>query len=66
MAVSVLREYYQMDNINALLKDLASEYYDELADMQYDEMMEAMYGSDPRWEGADWDWNEGLWYWEKK
>jgi hypothetical protein len=34
--------------------------------MQYDEMMEAMYGSDPRWEGADWDWNEGLWYWEKK
>jgi hypothetical protein len=53
-----------MDNINALLKDLASEYYDELADMQYDEMMEAMYGSDPRWEGTDW--NDGLMYWERK
>jgi hypothetical protein len=55
-----------IDLINTELQYLAQEYYDTLADMQYDEMMEAMYGSDPRWEGADWDWNEGLWYWEKK
>lgn len=55
-----------MNNINALLKDLAQEYYDELANIAYDEMMEAMYGSDPRWSGPDWDWNDGLMYWEKK
>jgi hypothetical protein len=29
-------------------------------------MMEAMYGSDPRWHGTDWDWNDGLMYWELK
>ena len=61
-----MREYYQMNNINALLKDLAQEYYDELAKFAYDEMMEAMYGSDPRWSGPDWDWNDGLMYWELK
>jgi hypothetical protein len=55
-----------LTDINTELQYLAQEHYDALADMQYDEMMEAMYGSDPRWHGTDWDWNEGLWYWEKK
>ena len=53
-------------DINTELQYLAQDHYDGLADMQYDEMMEAMYGSDPRWHGTDWDWNDGLMYWEKK
>lgn len=53
-----------IDLINTELQYLAQDHYDGLADMQYDEMMEAMYGSDPRWEGTDW--NDGLMYWERK
>ena len=55
-----------IDLINTELQYLTQEHYDALADMQYDEMMEAMYGSDPRWNGPDWDWNDGLMYWELK
>ena len=59
-----MRKDYQMINVNTELQYLAQEYYDEQATIAYDEMMEAMYGSDPRWAGTDWDWNDGLWYWE--
>lgn len=51
-------------DVNTELQYLAQDYYEDQADLAWDEMMEAMYGSDPRWNGPDWDWNEGLWYWE--
>lgn len=51
-----------IDDINAELQYLARAYYDELTEIEYNEMLEAMFGSDPRWNGPDWD--EGLWYWE--
>jgi len=51
-----------IDDINAELQYLARAYYDELTEIEYNEMLEAMFGSDPRWAGTDWD--EGLWYWE--
>jgi hypothetical protein len=53
-----------INDINAELQYLARAYYDELTEIEYNEMLEAMFGSDPRWNGPDWDWNEGLWYWE--
>ncbi len=43
------------DFINAELRTLADEYYEEVVDIMYDEMVEEMYGSDPRWAGSDWD-----------
>jgi hypothetical protein len=55
-----------LTDINTELQYLAQDYYDELANIAYDELMEAMYGSDPRWHGTDWDWNDGLMYWELK
>ena len=55
-----------IDLINTELQYLAQDHRDELVDLQYDEMMEATYGSDPRWDAPGFDWNEGLWYWEKK
>ena len=51
-------------DINRELQYLAQDHADGLVDIAYDEMMEAMYGSDPRWEGTDW--NDGLMYWERK
>jgi hypothetical protein len=55
MAVSVMRKDYQMNNLNTELQYLAQDYYEDQADLAW---------TDPRWNGPDWDWNEGLWYWE--
>lgn len=53
------------NEINQELQELAQESYDEQAEIMYDEMMNEMYGSDPRWFGPDTD-DEGPWYWELK
>lgn len=64
MAVSVMRKDYQMNNLNTELQYLAQDYYEDQADLAWTEMMDAMYGSDPRYNDPGFDWNEGLWYWE--
>jgi len=51
-------------HINTELQYLAQDYYEDQSTLAWEGMMEEMYGSDPRWSGNDWDWNEGLWYWE--
>lgn len=43
------------DVINGMLSDIADEYRSAYVEILYDEYLEAMYGSDPRWAGADWD-----------
>ncbi len=53
-------------DVNFELQLLANDHYEELADMQYNDMMQEMYGSDPRWDAPGFDWNEALWYWETK
>lgn len=43
------------DFINGMLSEIAEDSRVEYADILYDEYLEARYGSDPRWAGADWD-----------
>ena len=43
------------DEINSELQLLAAEQAEEAVAIQYDQMMEEMYGSDPRWFGPDRD-----------
>jgi len=47
----------EIDVINMLCREIAEETLDELVEIQYEEMLEEMYCSDPRWVGADWDEN---------
>jgi len=51
--------YIEMDTelINELCRSIAEETLDEFAEIQYDEMLEEMYCTDPRWIGPDWDQN---------
>ena len=51
-------------DVNTELQYLAQDYYEDQADLAWTEMMDAMYGSDPRYNDPGFDWNEGLWYWE--
>ena len=41
--------------INEQLAEIAEENRAEYVDILYNDFLEEMYGSDPRWFGADWD-----------
>ena len=43
------------DEINSELELLAAEQSEEAVAIQYDRMMQEMYGADPRWFGPDRD-----------
>jgi len=46
-----------IETINYELQELSQAYYDELTDMQYEEMLEMMFGQYPQW-------NDDLVYYE--
>lgn len=43
------------DYINSLLTDISDDYRADYVNILYDEYLEAMYGTDPRFFGPDWD-----------
>lgn len=41
--------------VNDILKDISEEYHQDYIDILYNDFLEAIYGTDPRWVGSDWD-----------
>lgn len=41
--------------VNDILKDISEEYLQDYIDILYNDFLEEMYGTDPRWVGFDWD-----------